>query len=88
MAASPSLQFETVSQMQPSLPRNRAVTEDDLKKCMISPSAPGKGQRVLPNWTLPCVEMWATDGCIAICGGCTLSEAWQCGLALGSCSLG
>lgn len=72
MAASPSLQFETVSRMQPSLPKNRAVTEDDLKKCVISPSAPGKGQCVLPNWTLPCVEMWATDGGIAICGVCTL----------------
>lgn len=70
MAASPSLQFETISWMQPPLARNRAVTEDDLKKYVIAPSAPGKGQRVLPSWTLPCVEMWAMDGCIGICAVC------------------
>lgn len=54
------------------------VTEDNLKKCIIFPSAPGKGQHVLPIWTLPCVEMQARDGCVAICGVCTSLEVWAC----------
>lgn len=43
--------------MQPPLARNRALTEGNLKKYIIFPSAPGKGQCVLPSWTLPCVEL-------------------------------
>lgn len=78
MAASSSLKFGSISQMHLALARNRAVTEDNLKEYIIIPSAPGNGQCVLPNWTLPCVEMQATDGCIAICGACTLLEVWEC----------